>query len=156
MAKKPIGYYGVIIPAYNFYQGFFLYEDSGVNNRLAALRQVPFPLAETMAPASGVSDADQGLLGALSATLVEAARTQNAALLFHTGAAISVLADSKYFMVQGTMDASGGIYSDFRRMPEDVSSHVAAVTYIHSLPEVQAIQAHLLKEAAERIGKKQH
>ena len=150
MAKEPIGYYGIIIPHYNYYQGFFLYEDPEANHRLAILRMAPFSLSETKVPTPGVSDADQGLVGGLCATLVEGARAQNEKLLLRASAALSVLTNCRYFTIGGTIEP-GGTWSDFDRMPEDVDSHIKAVAYIHSLPEVQSIQAHLLKEAAEQM-----
>ena len=153
MAKTPNGYYGVIIPKYNFYQGFFLYEDSGY---LELLRlSSPWQRCETRNPTPGVSNEDQGLVGALSATLVEGARTQNAPLLLRVGGALSALADSRYFMIRGEID-SKGIATDFWRMPPEINSPDAARDYINSLPDVQLIQGKLLKEAAELVlgGKK--
>ena len=156
MPRKPIGYYGVIIPSYDFYQGFFLYEDSATNNYLAVLRQTPSPLSETKMPAPGVSDEDQGLLGSLCATLTEGARIHNEQLLFRAGAAISSLTDSKYFVVRGEIDEAKGIYSDFWRMPSEIISPDAARVYICGLPDVLAIEARLLKQVADQIGKKRH
>jgi len=155
MAKTPNGYYGVIIPKYNYYQGFFLYEDSAASRYLELLRGGPF--AETRKPAPGVSDADQGLLGGLCGTLVEGARTENKLLLLRVSGAISTLTDSKYFMVRGDID-SEGIATEFWRMPPEISSPDAAKDYIHNLPEVLLIQGKLLKEAADLVlnDKKKH
>ena len=151
MAKTPYGYFGVIIPKYNYYQGFFLYEDSAATRYLELLRRdAPDLLSETRKAAPGVPDADQGLLGALCATLVEGARTENKPLLLRVSGAISALTDSKYFMVRGEID-SKGTATDFWRMPLNIDSPDAARDYIHSLPEVLLIQGKLLKEAAELV-----
>ena len=152
MAKTPDGYYGVIIPKYDFYQGFFLYEHPASIKHLERLRNKP--IAEIRKPASGVSDADQGVLGGLCAALVEGARTANQPLLIQTSGAIAILADSKYFVVRGEIDPKG-IATAFWRMPPEISSPDAARDYVHSLPEVQLIQGKLLKEAVElALGEK--
>ena len=151
MAKTPDGYYGVIIPKYNFYQGFFLYEDSAASRYLEFLRRnAPGSLSETRKPAPGVPNADQGLLGALCAALVEGARTENKLLLLRVSGAVSALTDSKYFMVRGEIE-SKGTATDFWRMPPEIGSPDAARDYIHSLPDVQLIQGKLFKEAAELV-----
>ena len=151
MTKTPDGYYGVIIPKYNFYQGFFLYEDSAASRYLELLRRdAPGSLSETRKPAPGVPDADQGLLGALCAALVEGARKQHEAMLLRVSSAISALTDSKYFMVRGEIE-SEGTATDFWCMPPEIGSPDAAKGYIHSLPDVQLIQGKLLKEAAQLV-----
>ena len=155
MKPHPIGYYGIIIPHYNYYQGFFLYEDSGSSNYLAVLRQAPFSLSETRKPISGVSDKDQGLVGALCATHIEGACTQNQVILLRASAALAVLANSKFFVIRGDIEASG-IGSDFWRMPGDISSPEAARDYIHNLPDVRTIQETLTKEALDLIKQKKH
>ena len=160
MTKTPHGYYGVIIPKYDFYQGFFLYEDSAASRYyLERVRNaLGQRLSETRMPASGIPDADQGLLGAICAALVEGARTENKLLLLRVSGAISALTNSKYFMVLGEIDSTWGIATDFWRMPPEVSSPDAARDYIHSLPDVQLIQSKLLKEVAEQVlnDKKKH
>ena len=151
MAKTPHGYYGVIIPKYDYYQGFFLYEDSAASRYLELLRRdAPGSLSETRKPAPGVPNADQGLLGVLCATLVEGARKQHETLLSNAGGALSALTDSKYFMVRGEVD-SDETTTDFWRMPPEIDSPDSARDYIHSLPDVQLIQGKLLNEAAELV-----
>lgn len=146
MTKTPHGYYGVIIPKYNFYQGYFLYKDPSASEYLNRLRSGP--LAETMTPTKGVSDADQGVLGGLCGALVEGARTGHKPLIVRVSSGIAALTNSKYFVVRGEIDPKG-IASHFWRMPPEIDSPDAARDYIHSLPEVQLIQGALLKEAAE-------
>lgn len=146
MTKTPTGYYEVIIPKYNFYQGYFLYEDPNTSEYLNRLRTGP--LAETRTPTEGVSDADQGVLGGLCAALVEGARTEHRPLIVRVSSGIAVLTNSKYFVVRGEIQP-GGIETHFWRMPAEINSPDAARDYIHSLPEVQLIQGELLKEAAD-------
>jgi len=130
------GYFGVIIPEYNYYQGFFLHEEAieGAPNYLERLRKA-LPVA------------DQDLLGAVTTTLVEGARTENKTLLFRGAGAVSVLEDSKYFVVRAKIEKDG-THTEFWRMPPEVNSPDAARDYIHSLPDVQLIQGRLLIEAA--------
>lgn len=154
---KPDGYYGVIIPKYNFYQGYFLYEDSASHRYLEELRKAPMKLSEGGDYTLNLSDADQELLGGLCATLIHAAKIQKEMLLLRVSAAISVLTNGKYFVVSGVVDSDskGGIMSSFRYMPNRIDSPGAARDYIHSLPEVQLITGALLREAAElALGEK--
>lgn len=155
MTKTPDGYYGVIIPKYNFYQGYFLHEDSLKSGCLEHLRStIRGSLSEVRSPTPGISSADQGLFGALCAALVEETRIPNSALLSQIGGAISNLTSSKYYIVSGEFQEKG-IKTKFWRMPAEIDSPDTARDYIHGLPEVQYIQTALLKEAYELAhGKK--
>ena len=159
MAKAPHGYYGVIIPKYNYYQGFFLYEEyvkAAPQNleRIRAGGRDPASLSQVRNPTPGLSAADEGVFGAVTAALVEGARAQNVGLLSGAAGIISALTNSKYFMVRGEIDPKGTA-TDFWRMPPEISSPDAARDYIHGLPDVQLIQGKLLKEAAElALGEK--
>ena len=147
------GYFGVIIPDYNYYQGFFLHEEAikAAPEYLENLRReiISFP-GLVKDPAPGISDADQTLLGALCATLVEGAKAQSEIILYRIGGAISVLTDSKYFMVRAKIE-KGGTHTAFWRMPDYVKSPEEARDYIHSTGGVQLIQGELLKEAADLV-----
>lgn len=151
MTKTPNGYYGVIIPKYNFYQGYFLHEDHASSKYLKELRKAPMKLSEGGDYTLNMSDADHELLGGLCATLIHAAKIQKQILLLRVSAAISLLTSSKYFVVSGMIDLKEGITSSFRYMPDRIDSPDAARDYIHSLPEVQLIQGALLREAADLV-----
>ena len=149
------GYFGVIIPDYNYYQGFFLHEEyvkaapRGLE-RIRAGGRDPASLSEVRNPTPGVSAADEGIFGAVTAALVEGARTQNEGLISRSAGIISVLANSRYFMVRGVVEA-GGTATSFWRMPPEIGSPDAARDYIHRLPEVLLIQGKLLKEVADQV-----
>ncbi len=146
------GYFGVIIPDYNYYQGFFLHEAAikKAPDFLESLRKEIISFSEVRNPVPGVPDKDQALLGALCAALVEGARTQSESILLHVGGALSLVMHHKYFVVRGDIDQRG-IGTQIWRMPPEINSPDAARDYIHSLPEVQLIQGKLLKEAADQV-----
>jgi len=58
------GYFGVIIPDYDYYQGFFLHEEATkvAPKYLKSLRKDIIQFSEVRNPTPGVSDADQSLL----------------------------------------------------------------------------------------------
>lgn len=131
-----IGYFGIVVPARDFYQGFYL--DSRLRSRaetsLAALRALPdLRRVVVKHPLSGVADADQGLLGGLCSGAVDTAlRGDGKVAIF--GMCISAIIQSNYFWIKGGRSAED---TTIERM---VVPFVDMARLVFSdLPEVKAI-----------------
>jgi hypothetical protein len=147
-----IGYFGVIIPQHDYYQGYFL--DDGVEpdaqgflDRIrsspgtqAMLQQVTSPRAFDLDPAANQ------LIGAASATLVDTALSSDHTRTGVLGYAIYLLTKINYFTVTTRPNpiAPSLVYTEVQTLP--VTSIPAARKAIENDPDVLAMKPRLLNQ----------
>lgn len=151
-AQAPVGYFGILIPAYNFYQGYNLYaehESLGVKFLETTRKVIPDVPSEVKHPSDGVLPEDQAIFGATTSVLVDGATRQANFQILASSWAIVKLANAKFFMVEAIVE-KGGIGTTYWRMPASVTSPDAAKDYINGLPEVAEIKKRLVGEAVQK------
>lgn len=170
-AAKAVGYFAVVVPNSNFYQGFFLMPESLAEGRIMADRaRAAFPddlrqnnpLDGASGPITfknedGVAEEDQAILGAMCAALTEVvvlARTGDRRANEEIGTAAGALAaltGNNYFVVVST-PVQGGTINTFVKIPmpvivlgemlADKTPDQVATAFIDQMPEVRKIKRH--------------
>jgi hypothetical protein len=151
-----VGYFGVLIPAYDFFQGFYLHDEfEGIGDTFLANVRKMFPDIPTQVrrQTPGVVPEDQAMFGAVSAVLVEGANTNSEHLILGAGWGVAKLAHTNFFMVEATIE-KGGTVTEFWPMPAEIITADAAKGYINNLPKVLEIKKRLFKQAMDKHGKK--
>lgn len=150
-----IGYFGVVVPAKDFWQGFFIDDQwrEGATDAINRTRS-----HTTLAHASKVISRldipgdNQSLIGSFCAAIVEAALGETGhlietpisdpnAVLGIYGYAVCQLIGRQYFWIEATV-ADEGTYTTIQ--PIAVSSIAQARTYIDKIPVVRQIKRRLL------------
>jgi len=142
-----VGYFGIVIPASDFFQGYFIDDtfDEQAKDIVSRLRTDP-RVKETQirVALSNVPEGDQALLGGLCATLTAAAmgRTEYPnSILATCGFAVKLLIRRNYFWIEAAEEDAG---TRTTIEPMDVTSIDKARQHLGSLPAVLAIKTRLL------------
>jgi hypothetical protein len=135
-----IGYFGIVVPERNFFQGFFL--DDAIRSQgetsLAALRAMSdLQQIVVMEPLLGVAEADQALLGGLCSGAVETALTGDSKVAIF-GMGISVIIQTDFFWIRGAESAS---HTSIHRIAARRVDMARAI--FGNLPEVQEIRGRM-------------
>jgi hypothetical protein len=132
-----IGWFGIVMPTRNFYQGFYLSERhrAPAVAAMGKFRQMADCLKQviTIAPLPGIREADQRLLGALASTALEAVMITSPSVLM-LGTCISEVIGTNYFYITGGHTTSSVTVT---RLP--VHTTAMARTTFSRLPEIRAI-----------------
>jgi hypothetical protein len=154
---EPIGYFGVIIPELNFWQGYFL---PGAPEAAAAgqefletVRRVIggkyMPPSATLRPMPGVSDEHQPWVGAISAAIVEFAKMSAFDRIGVAAMGMHLLTGFTHFVIIGREEKSGTNTTienlDRARSADDVRNFINAHPLV--VKAKQAQMAELLKNS---------
>lgn len=159
-----IGYFGVLIPEYNFWQGVYLDDaaaevgDQFLANARLAKQQFP-ESGRVDRPAPGVKPEDQTIFGSLCAVMVHGALKSAELQVGGAAWAIYKMTGHKFFLVRGKRVSTGGFETQYEQMPFFVTNADTARDFINSRPEVGIMKVHTLKEAEDLVRKgprKQH
>ena len=149
-----VGYFGLVLPDNNFWQGYFIDDGfaDGARDALQSIRADNVAASTlTWTKMSGVADADQSIVGGLSATVVDTVLTGRTQLLIGTCAyAIRELIGGDYFWIEGRGDVKG-VSSSIAML--NVTSIAAARDAINALPAVVAIRLRRLDQITKRRGR---
>ena len=153
------GYFAVVIPEMDLYQGFFLSSehDPRVDDMIALVKSIPEHIMIdgqlVLQKMANHSDYDQFVIGALSATLIEYVIDRNINGIATASAALAKVLNKKYWLVIGFVQARGTntIIRDFPpvmmdfglgiRLPIPVNTIELARESLPCVPEVAAIVA---------------
>jgi hypothetical protein len=132
-----IGYFGVILPYYEFWQGYFL-DDSAKDDAEGFIKQIRsnfdniyMPPSAVIRPIEYISEKDQSLIGAVSSVVVDFAAKQD-------NERIGTASMALHFYIIASIDAKGTT-TKIVNLP-DVKSDSNAREIIDSLPAVQTIK----------------
>lgn len=152
-----IGYFGVVVPDKDFWQGFFIDDNAQAEAMAAIERMRAHPMLSNAGKLFGradVSHANQAIVGTCCATLVEAALAETGhmsevpvkkanTILATYGYALCRIIDRPYFWIEGR-SAEGGVYTTIQ--PIHVSTISQARTYINNMPAVREIKRRLMRK----------
>jgi hypothetical protein len=141
-----VGYCGLIVLNNQMYQGFIIHKSNEalartmLNNIRTAVAKLPLsgPQPETLNAFPGLSDADQKVLGPLTATLVECALKGRADAIGGLIGAVRLLTGKDFFMVRAN-DQPGGVSTTV--VPLDVETAIEAREKFQSDPSVIMVDA---------------
>jgi hypothetical protein len=100
-----IGYFGVILPYYEFWQGYFL-DDSAKDDAEGFIKQIRsnfdniyMPPSAVIRPIEYISEKDQSLIGAVSSVVVDFAAKQDNERIGTASMALHLLTGFLYYCV---------------------------------------------------------
>lgn len=130
MSSEEIGYFGVIIPKYDIFQGFFLtYQFEEAQKVLSEIRKLSIPV-KVITP---FENHDNQLIGAISQLLIAAPIDER---IIPFGMALSNVLGKRFFWVEA-VHKNGTVFTNIGQM--DVTTAEEANKQFHALPAVKEI-----------------
>lgn len=136
--KDAIGYCAVIIPDFDFWQGYWIVQNDEMNKQ-AVLMQ----MNAIMAAGMGASP-----IGALQSAMVEGAIISEPAVVGAAALALKGMTRDAFFVVMGDREPQGTRTEMFKLKATDID---AAREEIQNLPDVQAIKDRLAAQLVSGV-----
>jgi hypothetical protein len=133
-----IGYFGIIVPEYDFWQGYYLIDDVAeqakhwMDEIRAVIGGFYTPASITMSPVPDISEDDQPWIGITCAAMTEFALASEHSKVGLVSYALHTLTGYKHFLITATPEKSG-IMTKIESLPVNSAEGVRLAINRHPL-----------------------